>query len=405
MKLDLNTFKGINTPIYIIEERRLRKNLQLISDVARAADVEIILAFKAFALWKTFPIFRQYIKSTTASSMNEALLAYREFGSKAHTYSPAYVEEELEEIVHCSSHLTFNSLSQYNRLHEQVKQFASSSGNSESISLGLRVNPEYSEVGTDLYNPCAPGTRFGVTADKLPEKLPSDIEGFHCHCHCESGADVLERTLVHIEEKFARWFPQIKWLNLGGGHLMTRADYDVDLLIRLMNGLHERYPWLHIILEPGSAFAWQTGPLVSQVVDVVEDKGIRTAILNVSFTCHMPDCLEMPYIPMVRGAEIVDVEDTRLSAGERRETVLEGSYLYRLGGNSCLSGDFMGMWRFDHELQIGETVIFEDMIHYTTVKTNMFNGITHPSIGIAHLDGSLEVLRTFGYEDYKNRMD
>ncbi len=405
MKLDLNTFKGINTPIYIIEERRLRKNLQLISDVARAADVEIILAFKAFALWKTFPIFREYIKSTTASSMNEALLAYREFGSKAHTYSPAYVEEELEEIVHCSSHLTFNSLSQYNRLHEQVKQYASSSGNSESISLGLRVNPEYSEVGTDLYNPCAPGTRFGVTADKLPEKLPSDIEGFHCHCHCESGADVLERTLVHIEEKFARWFPQIKWLNLGGGHLMTRADYDVDLLIRLMNGLHERYPWLHIILEPGSAFAWQTGPLVSQVVDVVEDKGIRTAILNVSFTCHMPDCLEMPYIPMVRGAEIVDVEDTRLPAGECRETASEGSYLYRLGGNSCLSGDFMGMWRFDHELQIGETVIFEDMIHYTTVKTNMFNGITHPSIGIAHLDGSLEVLRTFGYEDYKNRMD
>ena len=405
MKLDLNTFKGINTPIYIIEERRLRKNLQLISDVARAADVEIILAFKAFALWKTFPIFREYIKSTTASSMNEALLAYREFGSKAHTYSPAYVEEELEEIVHCSSHLTFNSLSQYNRLHEQVKQYASSSGNSESISLGLRVNPEYSEVGTDLYNPCAPGTRFGVTADKLPEKLPSDIEGFHCHCHCESGADVLERTLVHIEEKFARWFPQIKWLNLGGGHLMTRADYDVDLLIRLMNGLHERYPWLHIILEPGSAFAWQTGPLVSQVVDVVEDKGIRTAILNVSFTCHMPDCLEMPYIPMVRGAEIVDVEDTRLPAGECRETASEGSYLYRLGGNSCLSGDFMGMWRFDHELQIGETVVFEDMIHYTTVKTNMFNGITHPSIGIAHLDGSLEVLRTFGYEDYKNRMN
>ena len=405
MKLDLNTFKGINTPIYIIEERRLRKNLQLISDVARAADVEIILAFKAFALWKTFPIFREYIKSTTASSMNEALLAYREFGSKAHTYSPAYVEEELEEIVHCSSHLTFNSLSQYNRLHEQVKQYASSSGNSESISLGLRVNPEYSEVGTDLYNPCAPGTRFGVTADKLPEKLPSDIEGFHCHCHCESGADVLERTLVHIEEKFARWFPQTKWLNLGGGHLMTRADYDVDLLIRLMNGLHERYPWLHIILEPGSAFAWQTGPLVSQVVDVVEDKGIRTAILNVSFTCHMPDCLEMPYIPMVRGAEIVDVEDTRLPAGECRETASEGSYLYRLGGNSCLSGDFMGMWRFDHELQIGETVVFEDMIHYTTVKTNMFNGITHPSIGIAHLDGSLEVLRTFGYEDYKNRMN
>ena len=388
----------MDTPIYIIEEARLRRNLQLIADVARRADVEIILAFKAFALWKTFPIFREYIRSTTASSLSEARLAFEEFGSRAHTYSPAYTDGEFDEILRCSSHLTFNSLSQYERFHARVGGQA---------SIGLRVNPEYSEVGTALYNPCAPGTRFGVTADKLPEQLPADIEGFHCHCHCESGADVLERTLVHIEEKFARWFPQLKWLNLGGGHLMTRKDYDVDHLINILKGLHTRYPWLKIILEPGSAFAWQTGPLVSHVVDIVEDKGIRTAILDVSFTCHMPDCLEMPYTPEVRGAGSPGATSPPLEGlGEATSPPSEGAgEAYRLGGNSCLSGDFMGYWQFDHELQVGEEVIFEDMIHYTTVKTNMFNGISHPAIGMLHLDGSLEILRQFSYDDYRSRMD
>ena len=375
-------------PVYIIEETLLRKNLQLIANVAKEADVEIILAFKAFALWKTFPIFREYINSTTASSLNEARLALEEFGAKAHTYSPAYTDEEIDDIVRCSSHLTFNSLSQYERFNDRVEGKA---------SIGLRVNPEYSEVGTMLYNPCAPGTRFGITADKLPETLPANIEGFHCHCHCESGADVLERTLVHIEEKFSKWFPQLKWLNLGGGHLMTRKDYDVPHLINILKGLHERYPWLKIILEPGSAFAWQTGPLVSHVVDIVEDKGIRTAILDVSFTCHMPDCLEMPYMPEVRGAEIVEESSSLQSQ--------TSDYVYRLGGNSCLSGDFMSSWRFDHELKVGEEVIFEDMIHYTTVKTCMFNGISHPALAMLHKDGKLEILRHFGYEDYRNRMD
>ena len=375
-------------PVYIIEETLLRRNLQLIANVAKEADVEIILAFKAFALWKTFPIFREYISSTTASSLSEARLALEEFGAKAHTYSPAYTDEEIDDIVRCSSHLTFNSLSQYERFNDRVEGKA---------SIGLRVNPEYSEVGTMLYNPCAPGTRFGITADKLPETLPANIEGFHCHCHCESGADVLERTLVHIEEKFSKWFPQLKWLNLGGGHLMTRKDYDVPHLINILKGLHERYPWLKIILEPGSAFAWQTGPLVSHVVDIVEDKGIRTAILDVSFTCHMPDCLEMPYMPEVRGAEIVEESSSLQSQ--------TSEYVYRLGGNSCLSGDFMSSWRFDHELKVGEEVIFEDMIHYTTVKTCMFNGISHPALAMLHKDGKLEILRHFGYEDYRNRMD
>ncbi|MBR1484834.1 MAG: carboxynorspermidine decarboxylase [Prevotella sp.] len=371
-----------DTPIYIIEEKKLRNNLRLIADVARRADVEIILAFKAFALWKTFPVFREYISATTASSLSEARLAKEVFGAPAHTYSPAYTDGEIDEIVSCSSHLTFNSLTQYERFHQRAA----------ACSIGLRVNPEYSEVGTLLYNPCAPGTRFGISSSALPEQLPADVEGFHCHCHCESGADVLERTLVHIEEKFAHWFPQLKWLNLGGGHLMTRKDYDVERLVAILQGLHRRYPWLHVILEPGSAFAWQTGPLVSHVVDIVEDHGIRTAVLDVSFTCHMPDCLEMPYFPEVRGAEHVDDDKA------------EG-FVYRLGGNSCLSGDYMAAWRFGRPLEVGDEVVFEDMIHYTTVKTCMFNGISHPAIGMLHEDGSLQILRQFGYEDYKNRMD
>ena len=383
------------TPIYIIEEKKLRRNLALIAGVAAKADIEVILAFKAFALWKTFPIFREYISSTTASSLAEARLAFEEFGAPAHTYSPAYTDEEFDEIVSCSSHLTFNSLSQYERFHNRAA----------GVSIGLRVNPEYSEVGTLLYNPCAPGTRFGVTADKLPETLPEDIRGFHCHCHCESGADVFERTLAHIEEKFAKWFPQLEWINFGGGHLMTRKDYDVERLIRLMQGFHERYPWLKVILEPGSAFAWQTGPLVAHVVDIVEDKGIRTAILDVSFTCHMPDCLEMPYYPEVRGAQIIEEESSSNLQSPISNLQSPSSHLYRLGGNSCLSGDFMGDWQFDHELQMGEEVIFEDMIHYTTVKTNMFNGVRHPSIGMLHEDGKMEILREFSYADYKNRMD
>ena len=377
----------IETPIYIIEEDLLRRNLSLIADVARRADVEIIMAFKAFALWKTFPIIREYIGSTTASSLSEAKLAFEEFGSPAHTYSPAYKSGEMAEIARMSSHLTFNSLSQFETMSSLALK-----ANPE-LSLGLRVHPQYSEVGTMLYNPSAPGTRFRVTADKLPAQLPSTIEGFHCHCHCESGADVFQRTLVHIEQHFSPWFPQLKWINFGGGHLMTRSDYDVDLLVDILRQFHSRYPNLRIILEPGSAFAWQTGTLEASVMDVVSDRGIKTAILDVSFTCHMPDCLEMPYHPVVRGAETVELD------------MATSPCCYRLGGNSCLSGDFMGSWRFDHELQVGEHIVFEDMIHYTTVKTTMFNGISHPSIGMLKKDGKVEILRRFCYEDYKNRMD
>ena len=404
MKVDLHNFKEISSPYYILEEERLRANLSLIQRVASEAGIEIILAFKAYALWKTFPIFREYIQATTASSLYEARLAFEEFGNMAHTYSPAYTDGEIREIASMSSHLTFNSLTQYQRYQEIAREV------NPKISLALRINLEYSEVGTDLYNPCAPGTRFGVTNDKLADTLPPYIEGFHCHCHCESGSDVFERTLVHIEEKFSKWFPQLKWINFGGGHLMTRKDYDVPRLIRLMKDFRSRYPWLHVILEPGSAFGWQTGPLVAQVVDVVEDRGIQTAIVNVSFTCHMPDCLEMPYMPAIRGAETIEHSPLTIDHSEEPQSSIDNvqcsmKNVYRIGGNSCLSGDFMGFWRFDHELKVGENIIFEDMLHYTTVKTCMFNGIGHPSIAIVHPNGEMETLRQYTYEDYRDRMD
>lgn len=392
----------IPSPCYVMEESLLRRNLDVIKRVADSAGVEIILAFKAFALWKSFHIFREYINYTTASSVYEARLAYEEFGSLAHTYSPAYTEADFQKIMECSSHITFNSMSQYERFYPLVSAYnasVASSGQASrpAVSCGLRVNPEYSEIETELYNPCAPGSRFGILASALSEKLPEGVEGFHIHCHCESGADVFRRTLVHIEEKFAGWFPQLKWINFGGGHLMTRKDYDTGLLIETLRDFRSRYPWLRVILEPGSAFAWQTGPLVTSVVDIVENSGVRTAIIDASFTCHMPDCLEMPYKPAVRGAETLD--DDSLEAAQNNE------HVYRIGGNSCLSGDFMGLWKFDHELKVGENIIFEDMIHYTTVKTCMFNGISHPSIGLLHVDGTFELFRRFTYEDYRDRMD
>ena len=390
-------FPKFPSPCYVMEEQLLRRNLQLIKHVADETGVEIILAFKAFALWKTFPIFREYITHTTASSLCEARLAYEEFGSKAHTFSPAYEEDNFAKIAECSSHISFNSLSQFYRFYEEAR--------SHNVSCGLRVNPEYSEIETEIYNPCAPGSRFGVLSEALPEKLPQGIEGFHCHNHCESSAEALENSLTHLEAKFGRWFNQIKWLNLGGGHLMTRKDYDVEKLISILKGLRTRYPWLKIILEPGSAFAWQTGPLISQIVDIVENKGIKTAILNVSFACHMPDCLEMPYHPIVRGAKTLENKEEIESYVLEQKQNGQTPHIYRLGGNSCLSGDFMSAWAFDHELKVGEYIVLEDMIHYTTVKTNTFNGVSHPAIALFTERKEIEILREFTYEDYKSRMD
>ncbi len=372
----------VPSPCYVLDEQLLRNNLALIKSVKERAGVNIIMAFKAFSLWPAFPIVREYIPYSTASSIHEARLAWEEMGSLAHTYSPAYTEAEFPAILQYSSHITFNSFSQFERFLPLAK------GADRKVSLGIRINPEYSEVETDLYNPCAPGSRMGVIADQMPERLPEEIEGIHFHTLCESTSYNLEATLKAIEEKFAPYLQQAKWLNMGGGHLMTRKGYDVDHLVEVLRRFKEKWQ-LELILEPGSAFAWETGILVSEVVDVVENHGISTAILNVSFTAHMPDCLEMPYKPRIRGAHHEPVK---------------GKPTYRMGGNSCLSGDFIGYWSFDAPLKQGDKIVFEDMMHYTLVKTTMFNGVPHPAIALWNEAEGLKVVREFGYEDYKDRM-
>lgn len=378
--IDINK---LPSPCYVMEEKLLRDNLSLIKSVKDRAGVNIILAFKAFALWKAFPIVREYIPFSTASSKFEAQLAYEEMGSLAHTYSPAYTDADFPTIMRYSSHVTFNSLSQFERFYPMVK------ADGCRVSCGLRINPEFSDVETDLYNPCAPGSRMGVIRDHLGDELPEGIEGLHFHTLCESTSYDLERTLAEVERRFGCFLPKIKWLNMGGGHLMTRKGYDVDHLVELLKGFKAKYPNLEVIMEPGSAFAWQTGFLLTTVVDIVENHGVKTAIIDASFTCHMPDCLEMPYKPRIRFAT----------------DPVEGKPTYRIGGNSCLSGDFMGDWSFDKPLSVGDRLIFEDMIHYTIVKTNMFNGIPHPSLAMWSADDNLVMFREFGYEDYKNRMD
>lgn len=370
----------ISSPCFVLDEKLLRANLLLIQSVKEQAEVEIILAFKAFAMWKVFPIIREYIPYSTASSLSEARLAYEEMGSKAHTYAPVYKPEEFDAIAACSSHITFNSVAQYNQYAAVCK--------SKSISCGLRINPEYSSVETDLYNPCAVGSRLGVSVANLDDNLPQGIEGLHFHTLCESSSFDLEATLEVVEQKFGRFFSQIKWLNMGGGHLMTRKGYDTEHLINLLKSFKSKYPHIQLILEPGSAFLWQTGVLVSTVLDIVENRGVSTAMLDVSFACHMPDCLEMPYKPRIVGAT----------------DVIEGKPTYRMGGNSCLSGDFVGEWSFEKPLKVGDKIVFEDMIHYTMVKTTMFNGVSHPSIGMWTLEDKFELFRVFTYLDYKQRM-
>ncbi len=375
-------YKNIPSPCYVLNEELLRKNLQLIESVKNRAGVEVILAFKSFAMWGAFPIITEYIDTATASSVNEAQLAFEEMGNKAHTYAPVYADAEFDEILKYSSHLTFNSISQFQRLKAKVLNYSS------NISMGLRINPEYSTVETDLYNPCAVGSRLGIPFLDMPDEWPTEIEGLHFHALCESNSFDLEKTLLSVEEKFGKHLRKIKWLNMGGGHLITHKDYDVDHLVNLLTAFKQKWN-IKLILEPGSAFNWGTGVLISEVIDVVQNHGIKTAMLNVSFAAHMPDCLEMPYQPVILGAT---------------SKAQEGKYVYRMGGNSCLAGDVVGDYSFDKELSIGDKIVFEDMIHYTMVKTTMFNGVTHPSIGIWNKDKSFTLLRKFCYQDYKSRM-
>jgi carboxynorspermidine decarboxylase len=373
-------YSKIPSPCYVIDEERFRKNLSLIKHVSDESGAEIILAFKGFAMWGVFPILREYISGAAASSADEARLCFEEIHSPAHTYSPAYKSDDFESILKYSSHVTFNSLAQYRKFSADLKKHP-------EISAGLRINPEFSEISQGLYNPCSPGSRLGITAGDLKDGLPEGIEGLHFHVLFESDSYALEKVLNVVEEKFGKYLHQVKWINMGGGHLMTRKDYDIRHLIKILRKFREKYD-IHIILEPGSAFAWETGELVAEVEDIIENQGIKTAIVDVSFTAHMPDCLEMPYKPKITGAT----------------DPIEGKPTYRIGGNSCLSGDVMGDWSFEKELMPGDRIIFFDMIHYTMVKTTTFNGVHHPSIGIWTKEDEFRLIREFGYEDYKNRL-
>lgn len=375
-------FLTVPSPCYLLDEELLARNLATIDRVRTRSGAEIIVALKACAMWSIFPELAAHADGATASSLAEARLVLEEFGQRAHTYAPVYTDRDFDEIVRCSSHITFNSLTQFDRFGQRALI--------NGLSCGLRVNPEYSPVETDLYNPCVAGSRLGVTAQQLAARggLPDGIEGLHFHVLCESRPEHLQLALEALERHFGAYLDRVKWLNMGGGHLMTHADYDCDALIALLKSFKARHPHLRLILEPGSAFTWRTGYLVSTIEDIVINGDVHTAMLDVSFACHMPDCLEMPYKPAIIGAH-------EPAEGERR---------WRMGGTSCLAGDFYGDWAFDHELKVGERIVFEDMIHYTMVKTTMFNGVHHPSIAIARRDGRLDIIREFGYEDFKNRM-
>jgi carboxynorspermidine decarboxylase len=372
-------FNKIQTPCYVIDELLLRNNLELIKKVKEAAAVDILVAFKAFSNWGVFPIFKEYGFGASASSINEARLAFEELGVKAHTYSPAFEDKYIADILKYSSHISFNSINQLRKYFNIASQ--------NGVSIGLRVNPEFSDSPYDIYNPCKPGSRFGITAGQLGDNVPQGVEGFHFHTLFEADSFALERVLAAFLEKFGKFLPRLKWVNMGGGHLITKKDYDIYHLIKILIDFRNQYD-VEIILEPGSAFTYQTGYLVSTILDIVENKGIKTAVIDVSFTCHMPDCLEMPYKPVILGAT----------------DEVAGKPTYRMGGISCLAGDFMGNWSFDKELKPGDKIIFDDMIHYTTVKTTMFNGVSHPCLGIWSEKSGFRLIKEFNYQDYKNRL-
>ena len=371
-------YNQIPSPSYVLEEDKLIKNLSLLKRVQDESDVHIICALKGFSFHKVFPLVKQYLHGATASSFHEAKLVFEEMKVKAHTYCPVYVPNEFDEIQDISSHITFNSLSQYELYKIKMRN---------DISYGLRVNPGYSEIDTDLYNPASPNSRLGIPRNLLTDTLPDGIDAIHFHALCENTSYTLERVLESFINLYHPLILQAKWLNFGGGHLITRKDYEPEHLIKILKAFKAKYPNIEeIILEPGSAIGWQTGVLVSTVLDIVPNGDFPTAMLDVSFTCHMPDCLEMPYKPAV------------LNATEN------GKHEYNLGGMSCLAGDFMGTWKFENELKIGDKIIFDDMIHYTMVKTSTFNGINLPSIGIWKTDDTFELVQSYGYEDYKKRL-
>lgn len=374
----IENFENLPSPAYICEENLLEKNLKLLKRVQDEADVTVLLALKGFAMWSTFELCKKYLKGCCASGLHEAKLAYEEFQGEVHTYSPAFKEEEFDEIVSISNHVVFNSFSQLKRLkHKAIGK----------TSIGLRVNPEYSSVEVDLYNPCAPFSRLGITKRNFEENEIKEVEGLHFHALCEQNVDVLEGALNAFEENFSEFFPQLKWVNFGGGHHITRKDYDVERLITLLKNFKTKYPHLKVYLEPGEAIGWQTGYLMATVLDIIENEK-SIAILDTSAEAHMPDTLAMPYRAEIRNSDFANKKE----------------FTYRLAGNTCLAGDIIGDYSFDKPLKIGDRIILEDMIHYTMVKTTTFNGIKLPSIVIKKEENYYELVKEFGYEEYKVRI-
>jgi len=371
----------IPTPCYVCEEEKLERNLKILDRVQRESGAKILLALKGFAMWSTFDLVGKYLVGTSASGLHEARLGREEMGKEVHTYSPAFKEEEIEEIARISDHLVFNSPDQVRLFLKKAKAA------NPQISCGIRVNPEFSSAPVDLYNPCGLYSRLGTTIANFDPSILNDLDGLHFHALCEQNVDALEGVLEAFEEKFGDYIPRMKWINFGGGHHITRKDYDVDRLIEVIRDFRARHNGVTVYLEPGEAVGWQTGPLVASVLDIVHN-GMDIAILDVSAEAHMPDTLAMPYRAEVRGA------------GEPGEK----PYTYRLGGNTCLAGDIMGDYSFDAPLNIGDRIVFEDQIHYTMVKSTTFNGVQHPSIALWTKENALKIVRTFGYEDFKNRL-
>jgi len=377
---EIKVFKKIDTPVYICEEKLLEKNLIILDDIQKQSGVKIILALKGFAMWSTFELVSKYLKGCTASGLHEAQLAKECFNGEVHTYSPAYKEEDIKEIAKISNHIVFNSPNQLFKYKDIVKNI------NPKISLSLRINPEVSASPKDIYNPCGLYSRLGTTLDNFDEDVLEYIDGLNFHALCEQDVDALEDVLIVFEKNFSKYFNKLKYINFGGGHHITKKDYDVEKLINIIKTFREKYN-LEVYLEPGEAVAWETGYLVSTVLDIV-DNGMKVAILDTSAEAHMPDTLAMPYRADVRGGGEI---------GKKK-------YTYRLGGNTCLAGDIMGDYSFDKHLRVGDKVIFEDQIHYTFVKSTTFNGIKLPSLAILRKSGELEIVKEFGYEDYKGRL-
>jgi carboxynorspermidine decarboxylase len=374
---------GVETPVYIVDLGALRRNLTILADVQQRGGCKVLLALKGFAMWSLFPIIGEYLSGIAASSVAEARLGREEMNKEVHVYAPALAEAELAEILTLADHVVFNSFSQWERLGAMAR----AAGAARGVRFGMRVNPEHSEVEVALYDPAAPGSRLGVTRSQFRADRMDGLSGLHFHTLCELGADALERTLAAFEQRFAPELERVEWVNFGGGHHITRPDYDVDLLVELVRGFRQRRG-LEVYLEPGEAIALGTGVLVASVLDIVHNQ-VDIAILDTSATAHMPDVLEMPYRAVIEGAG---------EPGEHPHT-------YRLGGTTCLAGDVIGDYSFSRPLEIGDKLVFRDMAHYTMVKNTTFNGVRLPSIAIHDpADRSVRVVRSFGYEDYKGRL-